>query len=509
MINLNDMVDGDIKYELDFGVEFKDSSDFFSESEISSPWSLPLFNPELIGGENPANNLMVNPNSVIPLKRQATEVKVEKDPLEDVEKRPQLIIKQEEESEEDDDDEEEEEDEDDEDEEYEVVSVPKTVDVVKIKKQEVRLPDSEEPKKNLWTSYKASTWRVIQEGAGQKVTTPVEKKAPNIQYPVGLIRMKPFEALCKSPTQIEVAPNKVVLNPVPRFQSSAPSPPSTPPTIKAIPPISIKKVGSNPRTVLKYITQQFPKPAYSYSCLIAMALKNSSTGSLPVSEIYNFMCEHFPYFESAPPGWKNSVRHNLSLNKCFEKIEKVSPTSGGGCRKGCLWAMNPEKISKMDDEVAKWSRKDPQAIKRAMRFPDDLEKLEKGDIKIGARADSKTDVETEDDEGESDVESEENPGSDEQEQSGDEELTVSDEEGEVPPSLKPFDSRLSAASIIDTNIANDIGIELPEDMCEELGLLQQVMSSEEEAELFSSSPGKRPRLQCVVSPMHRQPVRPV
>lgn len=37
------------------------------------------------------------------------------------------------------------------------------------------------------------------------------------------------------------------------------------------------------------------------SCLIAMALKNSKTGSLPVSEIYSFMKEHFPYFKVSAP----------------------------------------------------------------------------------------------------------------------------------------------------------------------------------------------------------------
>lgn len=35
----------------------------------------------------------------------------------------------------------------------------------------------------------------------------------------------------------------------------------------------------------------------AFSILIFMALKNSKTGSLPVSEIYNFMTEHFPYFK--------------------------------------------------------------------------------------------------------------------------------------------------------------------------------------------------------------------
>ena len=50
-----------------------------------------------------------------------------------------------------------------------------------------------------------------------------------------------------------------------------------------------------------------------------MSLRKSKTGALPVSDIYSFMMENFPYFKTAPDGWKNSVRHNLSLNKCFEK----------------------------------------------------------------------------------------------------------------------------------------------------------------------------------------------
>ncbi|XP_043288887.1 uncharacterized protein jumu isoform X2 [Venturia canescens] len=131
--------------------------------------------------------------------------------------------------------------------------------------------------------------------------------------------------------------------------------------------------------ISEFDEKPYPKPAYSYSCLIAMALKNSQTGSLPVSEIYNFMCEHFPYFKTAPNGWKNSVRHNLSLNKCFEKIEK--PAGNGNQRKGCLWAINPAKIAKMDEEVSKWSRKDPLAIKKAMIYPDHLELLERGEMK--------------------------------------------------------------------------------------------------------------------------------
>ncbi|KAI3353766.1 hypothetical protein L3Q82_004997 [Scortum barcoo] len=116
----------------------------------------------------------------------------------------------------------------------------------------------------------------------------------------------------------------------------------------------------------------FPKPIYSYSILIFMALKNSKTGSLPVSEIYSFMTEHFPYFKTAPDGWKNSVRHNLSLNKCFVKVENKN---GNSSRKGCLWALNPAKVEKMQEELHKWRRKDPVTIRRSMARPEDLDRL--------------------------------------------------------------------------------------------------------------------------------------
>lgn len=54
-----------------------------------------------------------------------------------------------------------------------------------------------------------------------------------------------------------------------------------------------------------------------------MAIEDSPEKALPVKEIYAWIVTHFPFFKTAPSGWKNSVRHNLSLNKSFVKIEKA------------------------------------------------------------------------------------------------------------------------------------------------------------------------------------------
>ncbi|CRK99696.1 CLUMA_CG012969, isoform A [Clunio marinus] len=87
------------------------------------------------------------------------------------------------------------------------------------------------------------------------------------------------------------------------------------------------------------------KPPYSFSSLIFMAIEDSLQKALPVKEIYAWIIQHFPYFKTAPTGWKNSVRHNLSLNKCFQKVEKaaspnVVPLQNLG--KGSLWMVEPQ-----------------------------------------------------------------------------------------------------------------------------------------------------------------------
>ncbi|XP_029110288.1 forkhead box protein N2-like isoform X1 [Scleropages formosus] len=81
------------------------------------------------------------------------------------------------------------------------------------------------------------------------------------------------------------------------------------------------------------------KPPFSFSLLIYMAIEQSPGKSLPVKDIYGWILEHFPYFSSAPTGWKNSVRHNLSLNKCFRKVERNLGKANG---KGSLWCVDPE-----------------------------------------------------------------------------------------------------------------------------------------------------------------------
>lgn len=77
------------------------------------------------------------------------------------------------------------------------------------------------------------------------------------------------------------------------------------------------------------------KPPYSYATLIGLAILQSALGKLTLSQIYNWISVHFPYYKQKDAGWQNSIRHNLSLNDAFIKAEK----SNDG--KGHFWQVNP------------------------------------------------------------------------------------------------------------------------------------------------------------------------
>ncbi|EDQ91119.1 uncharacterized protein MONBRDRAFT_15572, partial [Monosiga brevicollis MX1] len=80
------------------------------------------------------------------------------------------------------------------------------------------------------------------------------------------------------------------------------------------------------------------KPPFSYATLIFMAMQQADKPKLALSEIYDFIVNNFAWYRMADPGWKNSIRHNLSQEKAFIKVDRGSSERG----KGGYWALNPE-----------------------------------------------------------------------------------------------------------------------------------------------------------------------
>ncbi|KAG9335908.1 hypothetical protein JZ751_003565 [Albula glossodonta] len=81
---------------------------------------------------------------------------------------------------------------------------------------------------------------------------------------------------------------------------------------------------------------QSERPPYSYMAMIQFAINSKKNRKMTLKEIYTWIEDHFTYFRNvAKPGWKNSIRHNLSLHDMF-----IRETSQDG--KISYWTIRPE-----------------------------------------------------------------------------------------------------------------------------------------------------------------------
>ncbi|MGH0175290.1 UNVERIFIED_CONTAM: hypothetical protein FKN15_069980 [Acipenser sinensis] len=111
-----------------------------------------------------------------------------------------------------------------------------------------------------------------------------------------------------------------------------------------------------------------PKPPYSYIALIAMAIRDSTTGRLTLAEINEYLMKKFPFFRGSYTGWRNSVRHNLSLNDCFLKVLR-DPSRPWG--KDNYWMLNPNSEYTFADGVFRRRRK--RINKKTAKDPEGLD----------------------------------------------------------------------------------------------------------------------------------------
>ncbi|CAL8242172.1 unnamed protein product [Merluccius merluccius] len=90
------------------------------------------------------------------------------------------------------------------------------------------------------------------------------------------------------------------------------------------------EVGSDAKSALS------DRPPYSYMAMIQFAINSRTSRRMTLKDIYTWIEDHFPFFrQQTKPGWKNSIRHNLSLHDMFTR--ETSPDG-----KVSHWTIRPE-----------------------------------------------------------------------------------------------------------------------------------------------------------------------
>ncbi|XP_020007928.1 forkhead box protein R2 [Castor canadensis] len=124
------------------------------------------------------------------------------------------------------------------------------------------------------------------------------------------------------------------------------------------------------RQANKLENKSWPRPPLNYSHLIALALKNSPPCGLNVQQIYNFTQQHFPFYWTAPEGWKNTIRHNLCFLGSFEKVPLTPEDEAELKPRSCLWRLTEEGHRRFQEDIRVLASVCKESIQQSMSQPD-------------------------------------------------------------------------------------------------------------------------------------------
>ncbi|CAD1813343.1 Fork-head transcriptional regulator 2 [Candida parapsilosis] len=99
------------------------------------------------------------------------------------------------------------------------------------------------------------------------------------------------------------------------------------------------------------------KPPYSYATMITQAILSDPHGVMSLSDIYNWISDRYAYYRFSKTGWQNSIRHNLSLNKAFEKVPRKPNEPGKGMKWQISESYKQDFLKKLNDGTLAGSRK--------------------------------------------------------------------------------------------------------------------------------------------------------
>ncbi|KAL7310451.1 hypothetical protein PS15m_009951 [Mucor circinelloides] len=89
------------------------------------------------------------------------------------------------------------------------------------------------------------------------------------------------------------------------------------------------------------------RPPFSYSSLIAQAILESENERMTLRDIYTWITGRYPaLYNAEDTGWQNTIRHNLSLNRCFKKVPKSELVGTNHRGKGGYWTIDPTQMEK-------------------------------------------------------------------------------------------------------------------------------------------------------------------